>query len=270
MQKTSNFFVQKITLAKYKIVKYNGLFEEAFFMRDDEDYNKEDDTEEDTVEIKLIMPAALIGEYTTVYKVTGEQSFELRNKIPTYSKVKGVSVSVKNESDEPVKFLISRTIDIISYDTPLRIEYDNWVDGIYQILEQLEEVAEELESIEQSGEQEKLKIFSNYKISLIVPLYYVENGEEVRLEKGTRLYKVHKGTPNKKNRFELNKIKAQIDLDDTGLKKFEVPANSVFLTTESNVYMKNNDDFIKIERTVSEIDDLISIVQRFINHRESK
>lgn len=57
---------------------------------------RDDDKRE--VEIKIIMPAALIDEHTTVYKVTGESPFELRDKLPSYSKVKGVSVSVKNEA----------------------------------------------------------------------------------------------------------------------------------------------------------------------------
>lgn len=230
----------------------------------------DDEDEQDIVEIKLIMPAALISEFTTVYKVGGEQDFELRNKIPSYSKVKGVSVSVKNEFNEPVKFLISRTIDIVPYNTPLRIDYDNWVDGIYDILERFEDIADQLESIQESGDEEKIKAFSEYKISLIVPLCYIDSGKSVCLERGTRIYTVYKGTPNKKRPYELNKIKAEINLDETGLKKFEIPADSVFLVSDTNVHMKRNEDFVKIEKTVSEIDDLISIAQNFIDHNESK
>lgn len=233
-------------------------------------FDDDDEIEQDRSEIKLIMPAALISEFTTVYKVGGEQAFELRNKLPSYSKVKGISISVKNESNEPIKFLISRTIDIVPYDTPLRIDYEDWVDGIYQILEQFEEIVEELESIQESGDEEKLKTFSEYKISLIVPLCYIDNGTSVCLEKGTRIYTVYKGTPNKNRPYELNKIKAEINLDDTGLKKFEIPSDSVFLVSNTNVHIKRNEDFVKIEKTVSEIDDLISIAQNFIDHRESK
>jgi hypothetical protein len=230
----------------------------------------DDDESEDSIEIKLIMPAALISEFTTVCKVGGEQTFELRNKLPSYSKVKGISISVKNESNEPVKFLISRTIDIVSYDTPLRIDYESWVDGIYSILEQFEDIQEQLESIQESGDEEKLKKFSEYKISLIVPLGYIDNGKSVCLEKGTRIYTVYKGTPNKKRPYELNKIKAEINIDNTGIKKFEIPADSIFLVSNTNVHIKKYEDFVKIEKTVADIEELISVAQNFIDHRESK
>lgn len=235
----------------------------GFFMNIDGD-------EENEVQLKLIMPAALIDEHTTVFKVSGEQSFELRDKIPTYSKVKGVSVSVKNETDIPVKFLISRTIDIVPYDMPLRIDYYDWHEGIYDISERLEAIADEFEAITTSGDTAKLETYSTYFIDLVLPLYYVKNGERVYREKGTALYTVYKGTPNKNDTSKNKNIKAQINLDEQGLKEFEVPANCSFLINDHKVVLQNNEVFVKIRRTLADIEVLVSIVTNFIDHAESK
>lgn len=228
------------------------------------------DDDEREVEIKIIMPAALIDEHTTVYKVTGESPFELRDKLPSYSKVKGVSISIKNDTDEPIKFLIARTIDIVAYDMPLRIDYDNWHEGIYDIAERLEAIAEEFEDISTSGDVAKLKTYSDYSIDLVLPLCYVKHGELVYREKGTQLYTVYKGTPNKNDKSKTKKMKAQINLDESGLKQFEVPADCSFLINEHKVVLQSNESFVKIRRTVADIEDLITIVSSFIGDAESK
>lgn len=228
------------------------------------------DDDEHEVEIKIIMPAALIDEHTTVYKVTGESPFELRDKLPSYSKVKGVSVSVKNEANEPIKFLIARTIDIVPYDMLLRIDYDSWHEGIYDIAERLEAIAEEFEDSSASGDELKLKAYSEYSIDLVLPLYYVNHGELVYREKGTQLYTVYKGTPNKNDKSKTKNMKAQLNLDDLGLKQFEIPTDCSFLTNNQKVVLQSNKSFVKIRRTVADIDDLISIVSSFIGDAESK
>lgn len=228
-----------------------------------------DDVEHE-VEIKIIMPAALIDEHTTVYKVTGESPFELRDKIPSYSKVKGVSISVKNETNEPIKFLIARTIDVVAYDMPLRIDYDSWHEGIYDIVDRLEAIAEEFEDISTSGDEAKVKTYSDYSIDLVLPLCYVKHGERVYREKGTQLYTVYKGTLNKNDKSKTKKMKAQINLDELGLKQFEVPADCSFLINEHKVVLQNNEAFVKIRRTLADIEDLISIVTYFIDCAESK
>lgn len=233
----------------------------GFFMNDDED---------NEIVIKIIMPAALIGEHNTVFKVTGSSSFEIRDKIPCYSKIEGVSLSVNNETREPVKFLISRTIDIVSYDTLLRIDYADWSEGIYSIFESLEKIQSQLDEIKDSGISIMIERYSNYKISLILPLYHVEHGEVVCKENGSQLYTVYKGDPNKKSKSKTPKIKAHIDLDDTGLKNFELPEDAVFLLRTDKVVLKNTADFVKIERNIDAIEDLMSIVSNFIDHAESK
>jgi len=228
------------------------------------------DDDECEVEIKIIMPAALIDEHTTVYKVTGESPFELREKLPSYSKVKGVSVSIKNESNEPIKFLIARTIDIVPYDMMLRIDYDSWHEGIYDIAERLESIAEEFEDISASGDEFKVKTYSEYSIDLVLPLCYVNHGELVYREKGTQLYTVYKGAPNKNDKSKTKNMKAQLNLDDLGLKQFEIPTDCSFLTNNQKVVLQSNESFVKIRRTVADIDDLISIVSSFIGDAESK
>jgi hypothetical protein len=235
----------------------------GFFMNDIDDGKNE-------VAIKIIMPAALIGEHNTVFKVTGNSPFEIRDKIPFYSKVEGVSVSVNNETKEPVKFLVSRTIDIVSYDTLLRIDYDNWSDGIYSILESLETIQSTLEEVKASGVSIMMERYSNYKIALVIPLYYVDHGVVVCKEHGSQLYTVYKGDPNKKSKSKSSKIKARIDLDETGLKHFELPEDAVFLLRSDKAVLKNTADFVKIERNIEAIDDLISIVCNFIDYSESK
>lgn len=217
--------------------------------------NITDDIDDSVVEVKLVLPAALIDEYTTVFKVGGEQPFELRNKIPVFSKVQGVSISVKNEMNEPVKFLIARSIDVISDDTLLRIDYSDWREGIYEIFEQLESIAERAETFK-----------SDYKVALILPLFYVENGTLVFLERGSKPYRVYKDKQLKDNQ----KMKVQISLDNQALTTLEFPVNSVLLVEADRVILKNTDDFVKIERPLSEIDDLISIVSSFIDEMESK
>jgi hypothetical protein len=229
-----------------------------------------DGNDEREVEIKIIMPAALIDEHTTVYKVTGESPFELREKLPSYSKVKGVSVSVKNEANEPIKFLIARTIDIVPYDMLLRIDYDSWHEGIYDIAERLEAIEEEFEDLSTSGDELKLKTYSEYSIDLVLPLYYVNHGELVYREKGTQLYTVYKGTPNKNDKSKTKNMKAQINLDDLGLKQFEIPVDCSFLTNNQKVVLQSNESFVKIRKTVADIEDLISIVSSFIGDAESK
>ena len=228
------------------------------------------DDDEREVEIKIIMPAALIDEHTTVYKVTGESPFELREKLPSYSKVKGVSVSIKNESNEPIKFLIARTIDIVPYEMMLRIDYDSWHEGIYDIAERLEAIAEEFEDISASGDELKIKTYSDYSIDLVLPLFYVNHGELVYREKGTQLYTVYKGTPNNNDKSKTKNMKAQINLDDLGLKQFEIPADCSFLTNNQKVVLQSNESFVKIRRTVADIEDLITIVSSFIGDAESK
>lgn len=238
-------------------------------MREDEDLFDEDD-EDAPMMIKIIMPSALISEFSTVYKVSGEQSYELRNKLPSYSKVKGVRLRVENETDEPIKFLMDRTFDIVTYDTPLRMEYE-WHDGIYSILEDLERIDEEFEEIKESGDEEKIKKYSDYKISLILPLSEVKNGEMVcRGEKGTRLYKVYKPVSMKSNPYKMKKIKATINIDNSGFVDFEVPTDAVFLVGISSTVLKMNYDLVKIERTLDNISDLISIISNFIDYSESK
>lgn len=229
-----------------------------------------DGDEENEVQLKIIMPAALIDEHTTVFKVTGEQPFELRDKIPTYSKVKGVSVSVKNETDIPVKFLIARTIDIVPYDMLLRIDYESWYEGIYDISERLEAIADEFEAITTSGDTAKLETYSAYSIDLVIPLFYVDNGEKVYREKGTQLYTVYKGSPNKKDKSKNKKMIAQINLDEQGAKEFEVPKDCSFLINDYKVVLQSNEAFVKIRRTMADIEDLVSIVSHFIGQAESK
>lgn len=226
--------------------------------------------DDNEVQLKIIMPAALIDEHTTVYKVTGESPFELRDKIPSYSKVKGVSISVKNETNEPIKFLIARTIDVVAYDMLLRIDYDSWNSGIYDIADRLEAIAEEFEDISTSGDDVKVKTYSEYSIDLVLPLCYVNHGELVYREKGTQLYTVYKGIPNKTDKSKTKNMKAQINLDDLGLKQFEIPSDCSFLINNQKVVLLNNESFVKIRRTVADIEDLISIVSDFIGYAESK
>lgn len=229
-----------------------------------------DNENNENVELKLILPAALIPEYVSVSKVTGDSVFELREKLPFYSKVDGVSLSIENETKEPIKFLISRTIDVISYNTPLRIDYASWQEGIYDILDILEAAQKEFEDVKESGVSIMIDRLSNYTISLILPLYYVDDGALVSKEKGSQLFTVHKGESEKRYHCKPVKIKAQINLDDTGLKTFELPNNSVFLVRDDKVLFKTTDDFVKIERPLAEIEDLIMLVNSFIDENESQ
>lgn len=219
--------------------------------------------EDDTVAIKLIMPAVFVDEYTTVYKVNGNQPFELRNKMPIYSKVEGVSISLNNETNIPVKFLIARTIDIIPYINPVRVEYTNWNEGVYQLFEKLSNIEAHLEENKISDD------LANSKISLLVPLEFIDNGQLVSPEKGSKLYKVHKATKSN-NKSKIKNIKAELILDKVGQRTIEFPENTVLLINEDNVLLKTNSDFIKIERSLDDIGDLISFLSDFIDEIESK
>lgn len=66
------------------------------------------------------------------------------------------------------------------------------------------------------------------------------------------------------------KIKARIDLDETGVKHFELPEDAVFLLRSDKAVLENTADFVKIERNIEAIEDLISIVYNFIDYSESK
>lgn len=236
-------------------------------MRDD-DYLDEED--ESPMMIKIMMPSALISEYSTVYKVSGNEPYELRDKLPSQSKVKGVRFRIENDTNESIRFLISRTFDVVTYDTPLCMEYE-WHDGIYSILEDLERIDEEFEAIKDSGDEEKINKYSNYKIGILLPISELENGELVyRGEKGIREYKVYKPIPTKNNPYKMKKIKASISLDNSDYSQFEVPANAVFLVGSYSTVLKMNSDIVKIERTLDKISDLISIVSNFIDYAESK
>ncbi len=228
----------------------------GFFMKNK--YNEEPD-----VQLKLIMPSALINEHTTVYKTTGSSPFELRNTIPFYSNIDGVSLSVKNEKKENIKFLVSRTVDAISYDTPLRIDYYDWSEGINNTLDSLERIESQFEDLLLAGDDYNSKIYSNYKIALILPLFHVSHGEVVSKEKGSKLYMVHKKEYNKKSR-------PQINLDNSGSLSLDLPENIVFLLGDGNAVLKNTNDFVKIERSVKNIDELISIVSYLVEYDESK
>lgn len=65
-------------------------------------------------------------------------------------------------------------------------------------------------------------------------------------------------------------MKAQINLDDLGLTQFEIPSDCSFLTNNQKVVLQSNESFVKIRRTVADIEDLISIVSEFIGYAESK
>lgn len=220
--------------------------------------------EDDTVAIKLIMPAVFVDEYTTVYKVNGNQPFELRNKMPIYSKVEGVSISLNNETNIPVKFLIARTIDIIPYIIPVRVEYTNWNEGIYQLFEKLSNIEAYLEENKISDD------LANSKISLLVPLEFIDNAQLVSPEKGSKLYKVHKEIKSNNNKSKIKNIKAELILEDVGQRTIEFPENTVLLINEDKVLLKTNSDFIKIERSLDDIGDLISFLSDFIDEIESK
>lgn len=226
--------------------------------------------EEESVQLKIIMPAALIDEHATVSKVTGEAVFELRNKLPFYSKVEGVSFSVENHSKEPIKFLVASSIDVVSYNTPLRIDYTDWHEGVYTALDLLEKAQKEFEDVNASGVSVMIERLSNYKIALILPLYHIDNGTLVCKESGSQLYTVYKGDQTKKAKRKSSTIKAQINLDDMAFKNFELPENAVFLIRDDKAVLKNIDDFVKIERNIADLDDLISIVSNFIDYIESK
>lgn len=225
----------------------------------DEDFN-----EDDTVAIKVIMPAVFVDEYTTVYKVNGNQPFELRNKMPVYSKVEGVSISLNNETNIPVKFLTARTIDIIPYITPVRVEYTNWNEGVYQLFEKLSNIEAHLE------ENKIADDLADSKISLLVPLEFIDNGQLVSPEKGSKLYKVHKEIKPNNNKSKIKNIKAELILEDVGQRTIEFPENTVLLINEDKALLKTNSDFIKIERSLDDIGDLISFLSDFIDEIESK
>lgn len=224
----------------------------------------DDFEEDDTVSIKVIMPAAFVDEYTTVYKANGNQPFELRNKLPVYSKVEGVSISLNNETNIPVKFLIARTIDIIPYITPVIVEYTNWSEGVYELFEKLSDIEAHLE------ENKIVDDLTNSTISLLVPLEFIDNGQLVSPEKGSKLYKVHKATKSKNSKSKIKNIKAELILENVGQRAIEFPENTVLLINEDKVLLKTNSDFIKIERSLDDIGDLISFLSNFIDEMESK
>jgi len=230
----------------------------------------DDEELDDSVEIKLIMPAALIGEHSMVSKVTGEAVFELRDKIPFFTKVEGVSLTVENETKEPVKFLLSRNIDVVSYNTPLRIDYTNWHEGIYDIAERLDNAQKEFDDITESGVSVMIERVSNYKIAVLLPLYHVQHGMLVSKEKGTQLFTVYKSNSDNESQRKSSKNKAQISLDGEALKSFEIPKDAVFLVRDDKVILKNSADFVKIERNLSDADDLVSLINYFIDESESK
>src|SRR5690606_32802669 len=99
--------------------------------------------------------------------------------MPVYSKVEGVSISLNNETNIPVKFLIARTIDIIPYIIPVRVEYTNWSDGVNELFEKLSDIEADVE------ENKIADDLLSLTISLLIPLEFIDNGQLVSPEKGS-------------------------------------------------------------------------------------
>lgn len=224
-------------------------------------------------ELSLILPAKFIPDYTIVSKVGGESQFELRSKFPVYSKVKGVSISVKNDEDSPVKFLMSRTVDVVSEDTLLRIDYEKFRASLDEINELLESIAEDIGLSDYLSEEEidALEEFKKYNIAMLLPLAYVNDGEVVCLPKGSKEYKVYRAENKSKEPYKrVNKNKIKITLDGTEYSDFKLPGNSVFLVSGPYCIFKTEEDMVKIERNVIKIEEIISFVSGCIDKRDSK